>query len=61
MRNAGLCEMICSTVQRQAISSVVSSAGCLVIGDLAKDKNNHERLSSAGACEAVVSVTFILY
>jgi len=54
MRNAGLCEMICATVQRQAISSVVSSAGCLVIGDLAKDKSNHERLSSAGACEAVV-------
>lgn len=25
-----------------------------MIGELAKDKSNHERLSSAGACEAVV-------
>jgi hypothetical protein len=54
MRNAGLCEMMCSTVQRQAISSIVSSVGCLAIGDLAIDKNNHDRLSSSGACEAVV-------
>jgi hypothetical protein len=54
MKSAGMCEMVSSAVQRQAISKVVSSVGCLAIGDLAKDTNNLARLTSAGACEAAV-------
>ena len=54
MRNAGLCEMVVSCVQRQAISATVCGYGCLAIGDLAMDRNNHSRLSDSGACEAVV-------
>lgn len=54
MKNAGLCEMVVSCVQRQAISPSVCGYGCLAIGDLAMDKNNHSRLSDSGACEAVV-------
>jgi hypothetical protein len=54
MRTAGLCEMIVSTVQRQAISQVVSAHGCLAVGGLAADMGNQARLSAAGACEAVV-------
>jgi deoxyhypusine synthase len=51
MRSAGLCEMIVSTVQRQAISPVVSAHGCLAVGGLASDMGNQARLSAAGACE----------
>lgn len=54
MRNVGLCEVTVSAVQRQAISSTVSSHGCLAIGSLATDLSNHDRLSTAGASEAVV-------
>ena len=54
MRSAGLCEMVVSCVQRQAISTSVCGYGCLAIGDLATDKGNHDKLTSAGACEAVV-------
>lgn len=53
MRNAGLNEMVVSCVQRQAISQVVSGFGSLAIGDLAMDTDNHSRLATAGACEAV--------
>jgi hypothetical protein len=55
MRSAGLCEMVPSAVQRQAISKVVAHVGCLAIGDLAVDKNNQTRLTSANACDAVVA------
>lgn len=54
MRNAGLCEVTISTVQRQAISSTVSGHGCLAIGELAIDPANHDRLSTAGASEALI-------
>lgn len=49
MRNAGLCEMVVSCVQRQAISPIVCGYGCLAIGDLAMDTNNHTRLIDSGA------------
>ena len=52
MRNAGLCEMVVSAVQRQAISDGICALGCAVIGDLALDAQNHDRLAAAGACEA---------
>ncbi len=55
MRSAGLCEMVPSAVQRQAISKTVANVGCLAIGDLAVDKNNQTRLTSANACDAVVA------
>lgn len=55
LRTAGMCEMITSAVQRQAISAIVASIGALCIGQLARDNNNQSRLSSAGACEAVVT------
>lgn len=54
MRKGGLCEMVVSCVQRQAISRIVSGVGSFAIGDLASDRNNHARLSTSGACEAVV-------
>jgi hypothetical protein len=54
MRSAGINEMVTSAVQRQAISKVVSSVGCLAIGDLARDPDNHTRLTSSGASEAAV-------
>ena len=52
MRNAGLCEMVVSAVQRQAISDYICAIGCLVVGDLALEVTNHDRLAAAGACEA---------
>ena len=52
MRNAGLCEMVVSAVQRQAISEGICEVGCLAIGDLALEVANHDRLAAAGACEA---------
>eukprot|EP01038_Epipyxis_sp_PR26KG_P004281 gene4281-6066_t len=54
MRQAGLCEMTVSAVQRQVLSRRVSSVGCQAIGDLAQDKDNQVRLSTAGAHEAAV-------
>lgn len=54
LRIAGINEMVTSAVQRQAISPVVCSIGCLVIGDLAHDESNIPRLSSAGSMEAAV-------
>ena len=56
---SGLCEMVASTVQRQAISKTVSATGCQAIGERETSADCHRALSSLDLSRYLLLTTFL--